>query len=227
MVASVMLASAWSGCSGRTSPDGGVSALDAPIASADAPLVHPDGGGSCELTGRDPSICGSPSVLYAPAGQEGMWAAVRIAGGSGFDAERVGYYLTPALPPDPGMPIPCSNGIAHTVRVFVGPAGAPPPAIPTILGEIPVPASAATSARRRFEHTLPSPVTVPTGSDLWVMIEMAGRSTSLACTAGCSGAGLGSDTYWSNAVNAPYDWAALSASSIHVELGGWVCAVSH
>jgi hypothetical protein len=133
---------------------------------------------------------------------------------------RVGYEL---FPMSPMTSDPCSNGLGHRVQIFAVPTGAPLSATPMVLAEVQVAATAPTSVRRSFAHLLPTPASIPAGSDVVVSLEMVGDSSGILRGTTCGAEpGFGTNTFWSNAMTTPYAWASLTSLGINAEFAAWV-----
>ena len=190
-------------------PDAGLDdAGESPDAGADASTVPVCEG---EVTRRfDPAECPARRAMFALDEERGMWMATRLALPSGTrHLSNIGYALGPAR--DSADFRLCNDGIAHRVHVFSAPAGEAPPAIPDLLTDpILVPSTPPSGSIRPLLHTLPVPVAVPEGHDVFISLEMV-RTSEMVCVLSCASEGFGADTFWSNTFNPPYAWAPLAS----------------
>lgn len=197
--------------------------LDAGVDDAGAPAdAGSDGsaGPRCEgdVTRRfDPAECPDRFVVTALDEERGMWMAARLSLPAGTrDVSYLGYQLQPMG--SEGELRRCHDGLPHRVQVFTTPAGEPPPAVPDVLAQIEVPSSAPTGTIRPLVHVLETPLEVAEGHDVFVSIEMV-RTSEMLCVLTCRGGDdFGANTYWTNAVNPPYSWAALEAFGFDTEV---------
>ncbi|MBX3273103.1 MAG: hypothetical protein KF729_22760 [Sandaracinaceae bacterium] len=189
-------------------PAAGLDAGESLDAGADASTVPVCEG---EVARRfDPVECPRRLVMIALDEERGMWMASRLTLPAGTrHLSNIGYALAPAR--DSGEFRRCNDGIAHRVHVFSAPAAEAPPATPELLTDpIEVPSTPPTGSMRPFLHTLPTPVAVPEGHDVFVSFEMV-RTSEMLCVLACASDGFGEDTFWSNTFNPPYMWAPLAS----------------
>jgi hypothetical protein len=122
----------------------------------------------------------------------------------------------------------CRPDVAHRVELSVAPqpdASTAPANNPTIVETIQVPGVAPdagpydagppdSGAPKRIwlEHTLTTPITLTTGQDLFVSIQLAGiPGTQTLCVGFCFENTIADRNYWSQAASVPYNWATLDS----------------
>jgi hypothetical protein len=105
----------------------------------------------------------------------------------------------------------CDADIVHDVLVFTAAGGMPAdmPSGETI--SVPAPGTpTAVGAGRLIELTLPSPVVVNAGEDLYVAVQMV-RATDPLCLEECLDPGEADRNWWSAAAMPPFPWRTLAS----------------
>lgn len=165
-------------------------------------LAHFDTQGCADLQN-------APIYITAALPQEnGHWMGGRLTptNANGFWVHQVTYVL------DTSYSDSTYNCTAadHRVQVFLGDAGSPPPASPTVLHEEMVDGASLGSSFTEISFDLPAAVHIPAGKSLFVSIEMIRDGVDEVCAAMCGTApGQPDLTFWSDAATAPYGWYDL------------------
>jgi hypothetical protein len=154
---------------------------------------------------------GSEGTVVPAKNELGHFAAARLTPTSyPFTVATVRYELN-------GEASGCTNLLGHKVMVFVAETSTPP-ATPTGVVTIPVPAATSAGPHRVLEQALPSPITLTSGQHLFVAVEMTGDSSGTLCLVACDGSGIADRNWWSNAVAPPYPWTTLASFGITANL---------
>jgi len=189
----------------------------------DAAVATPDAAGTVAIGVGSPACQGhmapaQPADISPNLPSEiGDPALARITPPSyPFTVTSVSYKLT-------GMEATCGTNIDHAVTVYAAPGAQMPPATPTDAQRIPVAASAADQRELVVTKDLPTPITLTTGQDLYVAVEMdANQAQTVAvCLDGCS---IGADDhrqFWSEQTQAPYTWSTLYSFGLAEDYAIW------
>jgi hypothetical protein len=158
---------------------------------------------------------GGTGVIRADPGEEGHLVAVRLTPETTpFTVTKVRYRL-------PATPAPCSPTLAHRVELYVSEEVAPP-ATPTPVATIDVPADPGRASAPLVTHDLDAPLVLEAGQHLFVAVSMAGTSEERLCVTGCDNLEAEADrNYWSNAAAPPYTWATLASFGMQVNAEIW------
>lgn len=151
----------------------------------------------------------APITLTAALPQEnGHWMGGRLTptSANGFWAHEVTYVLNTSYTDNTYN----CTAADHRVQVFLGDAGAPPPANPTVLHEKTVAGASLGTSFTEVSFDLPAAVYIPAGKSLFVSIEMIRDGVDEVCTGMCATTpGQPDLTFWSDAATAPYAWYDL------------------
>jgi len=180
--------------------DGGPGGVD----SGGGPVV--DAGTPVEMNiGHTAPGCDDFAV--APlAGEEGHSLAVRITPPTyPFTVREVHYSLSNRV--EGGFV--CDPSLAHRTRLFTG-SRTTPPSTPTVLWSTDVDGMATGGANRDVVLDVTPPVTVTSGSQIFVSVRLAGTYPDVLCPVTCEPKDS-TRTFWSNADRPPYSWARLSS----------------
>lgn len=135
-----------------------------------------------------------------------------------FTVSMIEYTLEE--PPD----IPsCKSELAHRLELSVLSAEQPPPASPSSEAirhiSLEVPQAMAPTERRVILQNLADPITLNEGERLLVSVSLIAEGADHLCIAACEDepARRGAE-FWSNAPQAPYDWAELGSFGLTSEL---------
>jgi hypothetical protein len=186
--------------------DAGQDAADAALQTLQfwSPCVKPDGG-----PGKEADIAPAP-------GEDDFLLGVRLTPPSyPFTVYKIRYAVAT-------QGSGCRPDLAHRVEVSVDSATAPSNT-PTLAATIMVQGAAADAGaydagpddsgaptRVWLEQTLPTPITLTTGQNLFVSIQLAGiPGTQTLCVGFCFENTIADRNYWSQAASVPYDWTTL------------------
>jgi hypothetical protein len=133
-----------------------------------------------------------------------------------FTVTSVSYKLT-------GMEATCGTNIAHAVSVWADSSGATPASSPASVQKIPVAASATDQRSLIVTESLPTPITLTTGQDLFVAVEMDANTaqTVAVCLDGCSITADDNRQFWSEQMTAPFTWATLFSLGLAEDYAIW------
>lgn len=171
----------------------------------------PAGGGVAPtpglITNIDLQSCNGSYTSPSP-GEDGHLAAARLVPAS-YPATvgKIRYQI---------VINPACQALAHRVDVFKASTVAPP-ATPTIIESINVPANAQ-GPDFKIELNLTNAITLTAGEYLFVAIEQKRAGGMYTCVATCGGPTQHPDrNYWSNATGAPYPWAQMASYNINTD----------
>lgn len=215
-------AGASAGGGGASAGPGGASLEGAGGAGGDAGPLDEGGGGQAAQGGapeggapplpgnpilsNTPEFCGT-FALIAPIPEEiGQLAAGRLTPESyPFTVTEIAYELV-------GNLATCNNTLPHRTDVYV-------------LSDATLPASPSTQAVsvvsfdvdpgpsddtvRTINLTLDQPIELTEGQHLVIAVEMVGDDSTTACLNFCMDVAPTERSFWSNAVDEPYDWADM------------------
>lgn len=159
--------------------------------------------------------------LYPLAGEEAHWVAVRLEPPHyPFQVEEIEYGIVDYYDIDTG--VTCLAGLQHKVQIYKASTIAPP-ASPTVLAEVSVPATSWSDTYRTVRLTLESPLTITASDDIFVAVQFAGTYPQVQCVRTCGDLLQPEHNYWSNASNPPYSWQPLSTWDIegHAQISVW------
>lgn len=137
-----------------------------------------------------------------------------------FKVTSVSYRLT-------GMETSCGTNIDGAVTVFATDGGAPP-ATPVDAQTIQVAASTTDERTLVVTETLPTPITLTQGQDLYVAVQMnanAAQTVSL-CLDGCAKTSDDLRAYWSEETAAPFTWDSLYTDGLAMDYAIWATGVA-
>jgi hypothetical protein len=202
--------------------DGGASDADAAPAN-DGGDAGDGEAGPLRITNVAPGTSCVLSATWPLVFEYGQWYATRLTPPSyPFVVAQVDYEILHGMLGGQD----CHADYAHRVQIYKSTTldGGAPPVTPTVLADVAVSAGAA--ANHVSVVTLPSPVTLAAGEDLFVAVEMVGtvvdggadggpaHSICLSICGGQSNAPLTRD-WWSNATSPPYgNWRSLPSYGI-------------
>lgn len=191
-----------------------------------AVVVEPDAANAAVDIGVGATVCQGHPDTQTPADIGPVLpdeitdpAAARITPPSyPFTVTSVSYKLT-------GMEATCGTNIAHAVTVFAAPtANTPPTTLPVDAQRIEVAASATDQRALVVTETLPTPITLTAGEDLFVAVEMDANQaqTVSVCLDGCSITGPDDNRqFWSEQKVAPFTWSTLYSFGIADDYAIW------
>ena len=154
------------------------------------------------LTNND-STC-VPVDVFPFSNEYGHWAAAKLTPTSyPFSVSKVRYSLN--------IGGPCVD-MAHVVDVFVSPS-ATPPSSPTVTESFNVPTGSLVNGS--IELTLANTLTLQSGDNLYVAVQLNGAGTQRMCIWACQGPAFKTQhNFWSNAVAPPFPWATLESFNL-------------
>lgn len=196
-------------------PDQRVPDATLPDAAVDA-----GAGGGQEFTLTNQRMaCSVPDLLAPAPGEEGHLSATRLTPPAWpFYVQSIRYEVA-HLSTVEGYT--CDARLPHKVLLFKStepspPRNTPPVATLTVEGlalEPPVPDMVGPGTLHPIER--PVEVTLEQGEHLFIAVRMVGENPDILCTSTCrDGGGEAEDSWWSNAVEPPYDWATLRSFGI-------------
>lgn len=168
---------------------------------------------------RHANVCTGSVSIYPTAGEGGHWIGVDFGSRTfPLTVRSVQYEMYEGtLLPDMTQ---CNAKREHKIQIFTGPYVPPwylstPPANPTVLAEVVVPAIASTpsSQFRTVAVVLPTPIVIPANTMLYVAVKNSGEHPNASCFRLCD-TDLSFTDFWSNANAAPYAWSAYGSYSI-------------
>ncbi|APR88272.1 hypothetical protein A7982_13621 [Minicystis rosea] len=158
---------------------------------------------------NDPE-CINPTYAYPLPGNEGQLYAVRLTPPSyPYKVTDVHYELA-------GIG-DCDSSAPHRVEFSVG-SGVAPSNTPNLVAKLDIPTGDAAASFRVVKKNLPSPIILQAGEQLFVAVSL---TWGTSCIAACHDAEEADRDYWSNATQAPYDWATLMSygTDTHARIG--------
>jgi hypothetical protein len=166
-----------------------------------------------EFQNYDPACDGDPLYVISPFPTEaGHWAAGRVSPdpGAGMEVTSVTYSLNIDAPA-----FGC-RAITHRVRLFTGAEGVAPSVKPKSYVEFSVAASSLSDpdgdGDTSHTLTLATPLVVPAGQTLWVMVEQMYTQKGVSCVAVCTTApATPTQSYWSNSASPLYAWSDFAS----------------
>jgi hypothetical protein len=173
------------------------------------PLARPD------LLANYPAVECYDAELSPDVGEEGMLGATRLTPPSYPWRVTAVRYTAAAMPEGDYR---CSTAPDARVEVSVT-EGDAPAASPTPVAVMPVEGLDLPDGTLRFvDVPLPEPVVLRDGQHLVVAVSLGGALPEVGCIAGCQNRRAEPGRFfWSNAVQAPYDWADLESFGITAE----------
>jgi|SRR5579862_1048596 len=118
----------------------------------------------------------------------------------------------------------CGTNIAHAVTVYAAPGGGSPPATPPVDAQrITVAATASSIDALVVTEPLTAPITLTTGQDLFIALEMdanADKSQSV-CIDSCPITADDQRSFWSEQTSPPFTYATLTADGIKADYAIW------
>jgi hypothetical protein len=162
-------------------------------------------------TAQPPSCAKVAAVMADPTDPPFLLAARSTPPTYPFTVVGLRYFLAA---PTSAMSS-CDDGLAHEVVLFVGTATTPP-ASPTIVETLQVPAATATPDGRRVVLELTTPLTLKSGEQLYVaqkVVYDAAKGKSI-CPQLCSDTAKGEASFTNDtSATAPYTWTSFAAKT--------------
>ena len=202
--------------------DGAAPMTDSGSPGTDSGMEPTDGGGGTDAGGmgtdsgppvdagdgfltNEPATCAKAGYTFADPANAGHYAAARLTPPRfPFTVTSVTYTLMH----NPGE---CDADQLHDVLVFTSadgmPAGTPTGATMSVSAP-PSPTPVGTS--RVVTLALDSPITVNSGEDLYVAVQMV-RATDPLCLEECLDMGEADRNWWSAAASTPFPWRTLAS----------------
>ena len=197
-------------------PDATPPAADAMPLPPDAPSLTTIGVGATVCKGASDPTKQADMAPVLPD-EIGDPAATRITPPSyPFKVESISYQLT-------GMEAMCGTNIAHSVTVYAAPTANTPPGTPTDAQTIQIPATSTDQRTEVVTATLPTPIVLQQGQDLFVAVAMdanAAQTVSI-CLDGCGIKADDNRTFWSEQKQAPFTWATMYSYGIAMDYAIW------
>jgi len=173
------------------------------------------GGGFIPWDGDPPTLTIAPctdrgNVVIPNPGNEGQLAAARLTPPAyPFQVTGIEYEIAMG---DTANGDPCDATLPHRVEIYVD-KNVVPSNTPTIAAQLDNPGTPNVPANTALivKTDLTTPITLSTGDNLFVAVELAGTAEKHLCVLLCAGTGADDRNYWSNATMPPYNWATLAS----------------
>lgn len=156
-------------------------------------------------------ICNNVNLLSPAPGEEGHWAAGRLAPPAyPFQVTSLGYGLIQQVESAPQEGPFCHLDIEHEIQAYVGTNVVPDASLVPVFSRSVTLEKQAKEGNLRVEVKLDKPLILNEGDFLFVAVEMTGVYPDILCVPMCTLSTTPDANYWSNAAEAPFSWALLS-----------------
>jgi len=154
------------------------------------------------------ALCADTGALGPAAGEEGHWAASRIATVDvPFTVTSIKARLHNGSAGD-GM---CDGSLAREIRVWKSESDTPD-ASPEGVVVVSFDSEEVLGEERVVEGQLPSVITLNEGEYLWASINFGGTHPNVGCVKTCRADSSPGLHFWSNGSEAPYPWVDLAGT---------------